>query len=656
MILESMHYGNRNRTVWALLLATAIFVVAATALSWGKLAAFRYNAIDLGIYNQVFWNTIHGRPFGLSIHPHLSLGDHFEPVILFLAPLYALVPGPKILIVLQALALGGSALLIFLLAKEILHDDKNKDRWSFGFALAWLVNPFVWNIQLFEWHTLPFAIPPLLAALLFFERKRFLPFVGMLTLALLVREDVALVVAGFGLYGLARRRGWRWSVTPLLLGLAWFLLTQRVIARFAVGGTYKFLVYYGWLGNSFGEIAANIFQKPLAIAAHLATFANVEMVIGLLMPFLFVPVVAPQAFLIILPTLAQFMLGAPGGSSLIFETHYVSLFLPALFTAFIFGVRALPTLPRLGTHLKRHAALLPLLLASATLYSSVMLGPIPGTVQSLQLSKNDPLVSETRRILALIPEEAGVAASYAYLPQLSSRQNLASLHYAFLGLTQFGTAPYALPQNIDYILIDTEDFLIYGLQFTKTFWTREAYTSGSTRLRAMLEERGFGVTETSDSLVLLRRGVSGEIMFARNDEPPKREPQDLGPFEFLGAKTNGNNPLHFDIFLHARESVVENYAIEFSVHAADGSIIYKKLHPLASGLYPTSEWEPGEVVRSRYKLLVPNLPREGTSIEARLVVLDGFLEHASDRGATPRFNIKKSLPAFIISQKTTGDD
>lgn len=675
MILNMKH---QNKGWLVLALACAIFVIAAVTLGLGKLAAFRYNAIDLGIYNQALWNTIHGRPFAMSIHPHLSLGDHFEPILLILAPLYALAPGPKMLIALQALALGGSAFLVFLLAKEILRDDKNQGKWSFAFALAWLANPFVWNIQLFEWHTLPFAIPPLLAALIFFERKRLLPFLGTLALALLVREDVAFAVAAFGLYALARRRSIAWIAAPFAGGVAWFLFANRVIAHFAIGGHYKFLVYYGWLGNSFGEIAANIFLQPLKVLTHLATFANAEMLIGLLTPFLLIPLVAPEALTIATLPLAQFMLGAPGGSSLIFETHYVSLFLPALFAAFIFGIRATPMLPRLGTITKRHPVLIPLLLSTTTLYSAVTLGPIPGTIQSLRLTKKDPVVSEARRIIATIPQNAGVAASYAFLPQLSSRQNFASLHYAFLGLTQFGAAPYALPQNIDYLLIDTQDFLIYGLQFPKTAWTRDAYADGPARLRALIKERGFGVAEMSDSLILFRRGADGELPFeiyshTNTDFPktvgvgagakaPRETAADLGPLRFLGTASVPHQPFAFDIFLQAKEALTEKYAIEFSVRAADGSLVYKKFHPLAGGLYPTSEWKPGEVVRSRYKLLIPHpspfLKGEGWGndyhIEARLVVLGGFLEHAADRGASAHFEIKKALPSFIVSPKSNG--
>ncbi|MEK7516214.1 MAG: DUF2079 domain-containing protein [Patescibacteria group bacterium] len=687
-----MKLGNKSRNLIILALACAIFVVAAVALGLGKLAAFRYNAIDLAYYNQALWNTIHGQPFALTIHPHPTLGDHFEPILLLLAPLYALAPGPKILIVLQALTLGGSAFLIFLLAKEILENPSARERclprpvvrsaplretdqapwlrqlaegWgSLGIALAWLANPFVWNIQLFEWHTLPFAIPPLLAALLFFERRRLLPFLGMLALALLVREDVALVVAGFGLYGLVRRRNIAWIAIPLAGGAAWFLFASRTIAHFAIGGAYKFLIYYGWLGNSFGEMAANMVRHPLSVLAHVGTLANVEMILGLLIPFLFVPLIAPQALVIAVFQLAQFMLLVAGGSSLIFETHYVSLFLPALFAAFIFGIRALPTLPRLGWVTKRHPVLIPLLLAVTTLYSAAALGPIPGTIQSLRLAKNDPLVSEAQRMIAAIPAEAGVAASYAFLPQLSSRQNFASLHYVFLGLTQFGAAPYALPQNIDYLLIDTADFLIYGLQFPKTAWTRDAYASAPARLRALIKERGFGIAEMSDSLVLFQRGIFPETLFEVyphtngltefNIGVRAGELKDLGPIMFLGTEPQDGDGLTFDLFLQTKETLTENYAVEFSVRAADGSLVYEKFHPLAGGLYPTSEWKPNEIVRSRYTLRVPDLPGKNYRIEARLVVLDGFLVQASDRGASPRFEIKKALPAFIISPKSNG--
>ena len=77
---------------------------------------------DLGIFDQVFWNTTQGRFFESTMslvqaQPHSYLADHFSPVYLLLMPAYALIPRPETLLVIQTLALALGAWPVYLLAK-----------------------------------------------------------------------------------------------------------------------------------------------------------------------------------------------------------------------------------------------------------------------------------------------------------------------------------------------------------------------------------------------------------------------------------------------------------------------------------------------------------------------------------------------------------
>lgn len=63
---------------------------------------------DLGLFDQIFWNTTQGRFFESTMslavpQPHSYLGDHFSLIYLALLPVYALVPRPETLLVLQTL-------------------------------------------------------------------------------------------------------------------------------------------------------------------------------------------------------------------------------------------------------------------------------------------------------------------------------------------------------------------------------------------------------------------------------------------------------------------------------------------------------------------------------------------------------------------------
>src|SRR2546430_307018 len=68
---------------------------------------------DLGLFDQVFWNTTQGRFFESTMslaqpQPHSYIGDHFSPIYLLLLPVYALIPGPQPLV---GMAFGAYLLL-----------------------------------------------------------------------------------------------------------------------------------------------------------------------------------------------------------------------------------------------------------------------------------------------------------------------------------------------------------------------------------------------------------------------------------------------------------------------------------------------------------------------------------------------------------------
>lgn len=471
------------------------FVLLAAACLW-KYAMYAYNAIDLAYFSQVFWNTVHGRPFSQSLHPHLSLGDHAELIILLLAPAYALWQDPRTLLLLQAGALAACAFPIMRLAEARLGAACRKDGALSAFplllALAWLASPFVHNIALFEFHILPFALFPLLQALLAYERGRRRAFLCWSLLALLVREDVALVVAAIGILAWLERRERWWRLVPIILGGAWFLAMTRLIAAFAPGGGYKYLVYYLWLGRTPWEMAANAARDPLKLAAHLLTLPNLEMLLGFLMPLLFLPLLRPKRLVLALAPFLQIVLGAPGGGELVLQTHYATLFLPALWLAAIDGAAFLPDLGRRSS-LRRlfrpedWMRLCRALILVAAAFGAAALGPLPSVVTAM--ASPGELAARARAaadIVGRVPADAPVAASYALLPALSSRERLFSAHYVFLGVTQFAEGPYAAPSDLRFVALDADDLLTYRTQFLGTAWTKPHYEGGLERLSTAL--------------------------------------------------------------------------------------------------------------------------------------------------------------------------
>ena len=78
-------------------------------------------AFDLGIFAQAVWNTLQGDFLYSSLKGGICLlGDHVSPLLALTAPVYALWPDPRCLILLQVLVSATCIFFIGILAKEKL--------------------------------------------------------------------------------------------------------------------------------------------------------------------------------------------------------------------------------------------------------------------------------------------------------------------------------------------------------------------------------------------------------------------------------------------------------------------------------------------------------------------------------------------------------
>lgn len=606
---------SRLRTITILTLAILVLTVAVSAVGFWKYAHYRYQGMDLAIYTNVLGNlsgagekeNLSPLPTGRggeggwgnwhsSIQGGSYLGDHVEPILLLIAPLFHLWSDPRLLLILQALALGLTAVPVHLFLSSSRaerreaerspersigdvsarpgfgrHDEGGRGKALFLAAL-WLLNPLLWNAALFEFHALSFAPLFLLSAAYCFLRRRFGGFIAWGLLSLSVREDVALIVVMFGVIGVydwwrhwrgtaeragdaergspaarrsssstvgvrsgrTRERQWLWILTPLLLGLAWFFLATRIAAAHSPSGAYKFLIYYGWLRDAVSH--------PAALLGHIVSIGNIDMTLGLLLPFLFFPLLRLRWLLLAVPPLLQILLSAPGGSSVVVETHYALLFLPGITLASVeaiimwraegehsnasnTGFECLKCRPRYSKHSDHIRSIRMFLqrcfplprpfaigLGIATyLVAAWMIGPFPGIANVVihGVSAEDRVRRAAYdELLARVPPDAPIAAGYAALPHVATRTGAYSLAYTYLGVNQYAFAPYELPDTTRYLLLDQRDAITYAVQFPEVGWSAPHAAEGPARLRKIIADGRFGIIAERDGIALLERGVA----------------------------------------------------------------------------------------------------------------------------------------------------
>jgi uncharacterized membrane protein len=441
-----------RRIAFALvLLYAAFFGSLALIRHW----AFHSTALDLGVFDQVLWNTVHGRfmESTLSLErcdPHSFFLDHFSPALLLIVPFYVVVPRPETLIVFQTVALALGALPIYLLARHYLARSEERLVWVAAYVLS---APLAW-ITFYDFHEISIAVFPLGLAIYFYARRRTIPLLLSLGAAFLVKEELPLIGIGFGIALLGQRRWKLGAVVIVASAVAFLLILKIIIPAFGGGAPYQYLGRYASLGADELQIARTLLLDPLRVLGVLLTGdlgAKIVFVLLLLGPGLFLALRAKWALVPAIIPLGYLLLSDYPGE----HTHhnqYGAPLIPLALGASILGFATLPQTVRLRRWLTGAALL-------ATVGLSVVFGAIPFTPDFTDAflrgradrapAEGSMLVREARYepflpAIAAIPPDAAIASRDFFTTQVSQRR----LNYHLTGLD---------PCAAEYVVLDYAD-------------------------------------------------------------------------------------------------------------------------------------------------------------------------------------------------------
>src|SRR5882762_8303513 len=156
---------------WILGISMASYAVVFSVYLTQKYEFFRTGYFDFGSYVQQIW---------LASHGHLTSFTLGRPINIITAGLYALFPRPETLLVFQSFMLAFGALPLYSLALRELGR-----RWyAMVFALLYLISPFLWGVNQYEYHDMAMVIPLFLFPFYFSAPRNRLDYLSSLTLAL----------------------------------------------------------------------------------------------------------------------------------------------------------------------------------------------------------------------------------------------------------------------------------------------------------------------------------------------------------------------------------------------------------------------------------------------------------------------------------------
>jgi uncharacterized membrane protein len=339
----ALHLGARSEGRIVLAAATGAAVLFG-ALALIRHWSFHSTASDLAVFDQVLWNTIHGRFMESTLSlarcdPHSFFGDHFSPALLAILPVYALFPRPETLIVVQTIALAIGVWPVYLLARRFLPSTRQRLVW----VAAYLLSAPLSFVALYDFHEITLAVAPLGFAMYFLATRRTIPMILSLLVALLAKEEVAVIGVGFGVALALQRRWWPSAIVIVGSVVAFVVTLKIIIPAFAAGAPYQYLGRYVSLGRDEAEIARTLLLDPLRALAVLGkgeVGSKVVFVLSLFAPGLLLALRSPWALVTSLPTLGYLMLSDYGGFHTL-HNQYGAPLIPLALGASILGVASL---------------------------------------------------------------------------------------------------------------------------------------------------------------------------------------------------------------------------------------------------------------------------------------------------------------------------
>lgn len=433
-----------------------VFFVVCTWTSYARWANFEYRTFDLAYYVQALWQLIHGR-FEVSVESVPLLGNHVEPIVFLIAPLFLLFRHPLVLVFVQNAALASMGPVAFSIGQRLGLDRKS----AFLLAGAVLITPATGYIALHEFHPEALTAPFLLLMLQARLRGSLRAHWAWLIAVLACKENMALLLAAYCAVHVVieRKRPMAdlraWYLWPMALSVLWFLACIKLITPALNSGNIDYLALYDRLGASAGDILLKAITQPQRIfAALFQSLTHGNLLWALLLPFLALPLVRPRWLLIATPILLQHLLSWRSSEWTIYF-HYAAPLLPLFWIALAEGGAKIDRWTPVPLPVRRS---LPFLVIAACVAAQLLLGPARDiATTTASWSSGEQNRARKRSFLRQIPADASVLAPLPYLSHLATREKLYSLHYVLKGLKTLSRATYEPPSPTDFVLIDYDD-------------------------------------------------------------------------------------------------------------------------------------------------------------------------------------------------------
>ncbi len=508
----------------AIIAAIAFWVIAVTLLLHRFYSFYSsYTTFDQGIFNQVFWNGIHGNLFQSSLSSSLSasvvqdgnlaevfyhrLGQHFTPALLLWLPIYAIFPSPATLVVLQVTLITAAGLVLYRLARQYLDPPLSLLITLSFYASNAVIGPMLANFH--DLCQLPLFMFGLLLAL---EKRWWWLFSVLAVLILAIREDTGAILFGVGFYLIVSRRYPRIGLAVCALSLSYFLaVTNLIMPMFSQDISRRFMIeqfgdYVGGKPASTLDVIWAIISNPWRLLVRVFTpFSNkVRYLLGQSLPLALVPLISPGTWMVAgVPLLQLFLRDDRFALSL--NMRFALTVVPGLFYGAILWWSQYPkALKPMFRRFWIACICVSLVLTFAANPHRTWSFLIPDSFKPwvyISPSRQWQHAQQIRSFLQQIPPDASVSTTFYLMPHLSGRREI--VPFPTLQLRNDRREVIA----VDYAIVDLWQLQQHQVAFRDE---REKLQSLVPAIDRILSLGEYGIIGCRDGVIFLRRGVPSD--------------------------------------------------------------------------------------------------------------------------------------------------
>lgn len=395
---------------------------------------------DLGLENNLLWNTVHFNGFMKSSPLSGPHGTHFG----FHATLFAYVIGifyyfyqqPEMLLAFQAALIGGAAIPLYLFARSHI------GRWAASLlSVVYVLYPPVHGSNLYDFHYLPLGVFFLWLTLWLIDAGRYGWGALAVILTLSVREDVAADLVIMGAFVLFAGRRPRAGLVVAGVAAVYFLVMKMVIMPRFLDGAESFIHQWKELvpagGHGYAGVLMTVLGNPVYTLTSLLEPDKFLYLVQIGAPFCFLVWRRPIGFFVSLPGFFFTLLSTKYPPLVQISFQYTAHWTAFLFVGFVATLNWVrrPQFPADDGGFRRQrvwltAVCLTTLLTSYQYGAILQTNTARGGFGKYKFGTTDSdrqRYADLKKLIAKVPPLAKISAAEFVVPHVSSRPDAYTL-------------------------------------------------------------------------------------------------------------------------------------------------------------------------------------------------------------------------------------